>query len=162
MPRTLLSVLHLQQRTEADCLPVCAQMVLNYLNLTVSYEKLVTLLETKGFGTPFRNIKRVEQLGVSVQIEHLSLTEINSYVAKGLPVIACVHTADLSYWSQTVDHVVVVVGLDEREIYLNDPSLSYGPHSVPDAEFELAQLNYDHLCAIIRNYEHQQPSQELA
>ena len=59
MPKTLLSVLHLQQQTEADCLPVCAQMVLNYLNLAAPYGKLVSLLDTKKFGTPFRNIKRV-------------------------------------------------------------------------------------------------------
>ncbi len=149
MPKTLLSVLHIQQQTESDCLPVCAQMVLNYLNLAISYRRLVNLLDTKRFGTPFRNIKRVEQLGVSVQIEHLSLTEISSYLATGLPVIACVHTADLNYWSQAVDHVVVVVGIDDKAIYLNDPSLSYGPHLVPGIEFELAQLNYDNLCAII-------------
>lgn len=124
-------------------------MVLNYLNAIVSYETLVNLLDTKSFGTPFGNVKRLESPGVSVQIEHLSLTEIGVYLAKGLPVIACVHTADLSYWSQVVDHVVVVVGSDDAHVYVNDPSLDYGPHVVPTTEFELAQLNYDNLCAII-------------
>lgn len=83
MPKTWLTVSHLRQQTESDCLPVCTQ------------------------------------------------------------------TADLSYWSQVVDHVVVVVGSDDAHVYVNDPSLDYGPHSVPTIEFELAQLNYDNLCTII-------------
>jgi hypothetical protein len=66
-------------------------------------------------------------------------------------VIACAHTADLSYWSQAVDHIVVVVGIDDEQIYLYDPSLSDGSQPVAKVEFELAQLNYDRLCAIIQS-----------
>ncbi len=150
MPKILLSVLHLQQQTESDCLAVCTQMVMNYLDVVSSYEKLISLLDTKWFGTPFRNIKRAEQYGLSVQIEPLSLNEINSHLVNGFPVVTCVHTADLSYWSQAVDHVVVVVGLGDTHVYLNDPSLNHGPHPVPVKEFELAQLNYDNLCAVIK------------
>lgn len=142
-------VSHYRQQSEVDCLPVCAQMVLAYLGLNVSYKKLVRLLDTKSFGTPFRNIKRLEQLNLSVQIEHLALTEMSAYVSQGVPVIACVHTADLSYWSQAVDHVVVVVGVDEQSVHLHDPTLADGPYTLPRPEFELAQLNYDHLCAIV-------------
>ena len=36
---TLLSVSHLQQRSQADCLPVCAQMVLTYLGHPHSSEQ---------------------------------------------------------------------------------------------------------------------------
>jgi ABC-type bacteriocin/lantibiotic exporter with double-glycine peptidase domain len=150
MPKILLTVSHLQQQTETDCLPVCAQMVLTELGFTVSYRQLINLLDTKSFETPFRNIKHLEQLGVSVTIDHLSLAEIEPNLLTGIPVVACVHTADLGYWSQPVDHVVVVVGLDEKQVYVNDPSLSTGQQPVPRAEFELAQLHYDNLCAIIQ------------
>ena len=149
MPRNLPSVLHIKQKTEADCLPVCVQMILDYLDIKLSYRKLIDLLGTKWYGTPFENIKRIEQFGVTVEIERLALSEIESYILNNLPIITCVHTADLSYWSQAADHVVVVVGLDETLVYLNDPSLEHGQHPVPRVEFELAQLNYDHLCAII-------------
>jgi ABC-type bacteriocin/lantibiotic exporter with double-glycine peptidase domain len=145
----LLSVLHLQQQTESDCLPICVQMVLTYLGFDVSYTQLVKLLGTKQFGTSFWNIKRLEQLGATVTIDHLASTEIGSNLAVGLPVIACLNTADLSYWSQAVDHVVVVVGIDEQQVYVNDPSLKRGSYAVPIAEFELAQLQYDNLCAVI-------------
>jgi len=57
MPKNLLSVSHLQQRTQADCLPVCVQMVTNYLGMVLSYSELVTHLETKWFGTPFPHIR---------------------------------------------------------------------------------------------------------
>jgi ABC-type bacteriocin/lantibiotic exporter with double-glycine peptidase domain len=151
--KPLLSVSHLQQQTESDCLPVCAQMVLVYLGFDVSYIQLLKLLGTKQFGTSFWNIKRLEQLGATVTIDHLASTEIGSNLALDLPVIACLNTADLSYWSQAVDHVVVVVGIDQEQVYVNDPSLSRGQHAVPRAEFELAQLQYDNLCAVIRSSE---------
>jgi len=150
MPKILLNVSHLQQQTEADCLPVCAQMVMTEPGFTVFYNQLITLLDTKSFGTPFRNIKRLEQLGAAVTIDHLSLAEIETTLLSGLPVVTCVHTADLGYWSQALDHVVVVVGLDEKQVYVNDPSLSTGQQPVPRAEFELAQLHYDNLCAVIQ------------
>ena len=149
----MLSVSHLQQQTESDCLPVCAQMVLAYLGFDVSYAQLIKLLGTQRFGTSFWNIKRLEQLGATVTIDHLALAEIGSNLTLGLPVIACLNTADLSYWSQAVDHVVVVVGIDEQQVYVNDPSLSHGQYPVPRAEFELAQLQYDNLCAVIRRTE---------
>jgi hypothetical protein len=98
---------------------------LDYLGLSIAYKQLIRLLETKSFGTPFRNIKRLEQFNLSVQIEHLALTEMSDYLAQGLPVIACVHTADLSYWSQTVDHVVVVVEVDAQHVSVHDPVHRY-------------------------------------
>jgi hypothetical protein len=123
-------------------------MVLDYLGYETPYDRLVTLLGTDWFGTPFRHLNRLKQLDVSVYIEHLSLEEIAEYLEQDLPVIACVHTADLSYWAYTTEHVVVIVGMDESQVYVNDPSLAQGNHPVPIVEFELAQLNFDHLCAM--------------
>ena len=125
-------------------------MVANYLGMTLSYSELVTRLGTKWFGTPFRRIQALEDIGLKVLIEHLGLEEITDYLQKGLPVIACVHTADFSYWVHAVDHVVVVVGTDQDSVYLNDPSLDHGPISIPRVEFELAQLGFDHLCAVLQ------------
>jgi ABC-type bacteriocin/lantibiotic exporter with double-glycine peptidase domain len=146
---TLLSVLHLQQRSQADCLPVCAQMVLTHLGHAHSYEQLVDLLGTRWFGTPFRRLKRLEQFGLSVTLSELSLVDIESHLKNDTPVIAYVHTADLSYWAKTVDHVVVVVGADNEKVYLNDPSYGQAPQVISRTEFELAQLRYDNLCAVI-------------
>ncbi len=149
MPTNWLPVSHLQQRSLADCLPVCVQMVLAYLGYPHSYEPLFELLGTRWFGTPFRRIERLERLGLSVTIGELSLGKIGAYLESGLPIIAYVHTADFSYWNQAADHVVVVVGMDVGHVYVNDPYQAQSPQAIPRAEFELAQLRYDNLCAVI-------------
>jgi len=125
-------------------------MVLTYLEIDISYQKLLNLLETRWFGTPFQNLERLEQLGVRVSIEHLGIDGILPHLTVGVPVIAGVHTAALGYWELAVDHVVVVIGADEAYIYVHDPSLEQGALPVPLAAFGLAQLEFDNLCAIIR------------
>lgn len=150
MPKTLLPVSPLLQRTEADCLPICVQMVLAYLGRAMPYERLVELLGTRWFGTPAGHIERLEQLGIAVTVADLSLPAIHQYLDAGLPVIAFVSTADLPYWSEDTDHAVVVVGLDDEAVYVNDPFFPHSPQAVPRPAFELAQLRFDHRCAVLR------------
>ena len=149
MQNNLLSVSHLQQRGQADCMPVCAQMVTDYLGKKLPYRRLTRLLGTRGFGTPFRNITRLDTIGVAVALDHLSLIDMRAYLTSGIPIIASVNTADLTYWSQAVDHVVVVIGLDDSNVYVNDPAFTTGGQPVPSPEFELAQLRFDLLCAVL-------------
>ena len=149
MPKILLPVLHRQQRAEADCLPICTQMVLDYWGIVVSYTRLRKVLGTRQFGTPFRAIQQIEQFGVAVEIAHLSLAEIAPHLRAGRPVIAGVHTAQLGYWSEAVDHVVVMIGIDEEQVYVHDPSLAHGEQGIPRMEFDLAQIDFDNLCAVV-------------
>lgn len=67
--------------------------------------------------------KELEKDNFTVTIGHMNLAEIRRYLTAQLPLLAGVHTADLSYWSQAVDHVVVVIGVDDIFVYVNDPSL---------------------------------------
>ncbi|MEM7126045.1 MAG: C39 family peptidase [Chloroflexota bacterium] len=149
MPNNLLSVSHLQQRNQSDCLPICTQMVAGYLGKNLSYRRLTRLLGTRRFGTPFRNISRLDSVGLSVAIEHLPASEMPPYLSSGIPIIASVDTSPLKYWSQSVDHVIVVIGLDDTHIYANDPAFADGGYPIPLTQFELAQLRFDLLCAIL-------------
>jgi ABC-type bacteriocin/lantibiotic exporter with double-glycine peptidase domain len=149
MPKTLLAVSHLRQQAESDCLPVCAQMVLSYLGRSESYEHLARLLGTRWFGTPSENILRLEQLDVQVTLRELSLAEIEAALIFQQPVIAFVSTADLPYWSTASDHVVVIVGIDEQFVYVNDPFFAEAPQRVPRPSFELAQQRFDYRCALL-------------
>lgn len=149
MPKNLLSISHLQQHNQSDCLPVAIQMVTNHLGLAISYAELTKLLGTQWFGTPFRHIERLKFYSLHVSIGYLGLSEIGNYLEKGIPVISCLHTADLSYWTKASDHVVVVVGIDDIFVYVNDPVLATGHQPIPHAEFELAQLEFDNLCAVL-------------
>lgn len=149
MPKTLLAVSHLRQQVESDCLPVCAQMVLAYLGRSESYERLIQLLGTRWFGTPSENILRLEQLNIHVTWRELSLTEIEAALRRNQPVIAFVDTADLPYWSTASDHVVVVVGIDEQFVYVNDPYFVEAPQTLPRPAFELSQQRFDYRCALL-------------
>lgn len=146
----MLAVSHLQQRSQADCLPTCAQMALTYLGLKPSYPALLKLLETRSFGTPFRNLQRLQQLDVQVTCQACSGDEFPTFLNAGWPLIASVNTADFGYWSTAVDHAVLVVGADQQAIYVHDPSMRSGPTPIALTEFALAQLKFDHLCAIIQ------------
>jgi ABC-type bacteriocin/lantibiotic exporter with double-glycine peptidase domain len=54
----LLSVPHVQQRSESDCLAACVDMVLKYLDAPTNYQRLLrTLRIDEQAGTPFPNIQ---------------------------------------------------------------------------------------------------------
>ncbi len=63
----LLSVPHQQQRREADCLAACAVMALEAVGRKINYARVARLLRVETHGTPFRNLRLLEQLGVTVQ-----------------------------------------------------------------------------------------------
>lgn len=149
MPRLWRSVSHQSQRSQADCLPTAVQMVTSYMGLSVSYDTLHSMLGTQWYGTPFRHLERLADLGLTVVIDHLAVRDMVAYLEQNVPIIAGVHTASLPYWEQAVDHVVVVGGVEAKNVYLHDPSLRQGPKRVGRAAFELAQLDFDNLCAVI-------------
>ena len=146
-----LPVSHLQQRQQADCLVACTAMVLRYLEIPFRYERLAQVLETQLHGTVFSKLQNLRSLHVSLQIQEGDLQLVTDVLATGLPIIVAVNTGELrSYWQSTVAHAVVVVGIDEEFAYINDPALDDGPQVVALAEFDLAWLEMDNLCCVIR------------
>ncbi len=150
MPKILLSVSHLTQRTQSDCLVTCVQMVTEYLQHPLPYVEIFNLLGTRWYGTPFRHVERLAQAGFTVSLVNFDLTEIQKSLLQGHPVLVGVNTADLSYWTQAVDHVVVVVGMDDDAFYINDPASSDGQQRISLDELALAQLAFDNLGAVIK------------
>jgi ABC-type bacteriocin/lantibiotic exporter with double-glycine peptidase domain len=125
-------------------------MVLDYLHIPISSNKLMQLLKIDTIGTPFRNLGSLQSLGLSILIEEGSLQSLKAYLELGLPLIVAVDTDQLSYWDEATDHAVVVAGIENEVIYLNDPNLSTAPQIVSLAEFELAWLEKDYLSAVIQ------------
>lgn len=146
----LLPVLHRRQKQQADCLAACAAMVLDYLHVPIPYERLVRLLQVDAIGTPFRNLRQLQQLGLSIHIGAGSVQSLRDRLEEGLPSIVAVDTAQLSYWDEATDHAIVVVGMDEQQVYVNDPDGADAPQSISLAAFELAWLEKDYLCAVVR------------
>ena len=149
MPNTLLPVPHHLQRSDGDCLAACAAMVLDYLDVSVSYDRLLTLLGVQPYGTPGSRLNNLTDLGVRVHYAQSSLDEILNHLEHGQPCIALVRTDQLPYWTYATDHTVVVIGYDEQEVYINDPFFEQAPQHVSRADFELAWLEFDFRCAVI-------------
>jgi len=65
----LLSISHLRQSQESDCLAACAQIVLQYLQIPILYARLLRILETEQAGSYFSKLKKLETaLGLSVEL----------------------------------------------------------------------------------------------
>ncbi|MFZ4660092.1 MAG: cysteine peptidase family C39 domain-containing protein [Caldilineaceae bacterium] len=148
----LLGLKHRQQ-TQSDCLAVCASIVLDYLGIPCEYKRLLRILGTTSDGTPFSNLKRLAStldLSVSYDKNRETLTIFEDHLSIGLPIIVAVQTWPLPYWQQlNSDHAVVVVGLDQEEIFLYDPYFAAAPQVVDLDSFLTAWSERDFEYAVI-------------
>lgn len=151
-----LNLTHHPQRQGADCLAACAWMALDYAGVHVRYERLLQLLKVRqGSGASLHNLVLLENhfnsLSVVIAREYddpMGLLETS--LVNNNPVIASVNTVDLPYWGdETVDHAVIVVGIDESVISIFDPWFRIAPQTVSRIEFESAWLRHTFLYAII-------------
>lgn len=145
-----LPVPHHKQRQAADCLAACATMVLAYHHRAVTYARLLSLLGISPIGAPRRNILHLTALGLDVDYYEATLPLLAQELHRGYPVIAFVDTAELPYWHIASNHAIVVVGLTQDEVHANDPAFDTAPYTIPHGDFELAWLNCDNACAVIK------------
>src|SRR6476659_2765227 len=126
----LSGISHRRQQRETACLVACVAMVLEYLAGPVNYARLRRLLGTSDAGTPFHHVDRLREQGFFVERGQGTIETLGSHLTTGLPVIVAVRTDDLPYWlersdiadeEKATDHAVVVVGLDEENVYVHDP-----------------------------------------
>jgi len=149
MPKCLLPVSHQKQRRRADCLAACAAMVLGYIGRSCPYNRLLSLLDVKPIGVPASNILRLARLGVSVIHKAGSLDELELQIAQGRPCIVFLDTGELPYWSAATFHAVVVVGMDDEYVYVNDPAFDQAPQPITWGDFDLAWIEQGCYYAII-------------
>jgi ABC-type bacteriocin/lantibiotic exporter with double-glycine peptidase domain len=147
-----LNVAHSRQETETGCLAACAQMVLNYLGIQRSQDELARQMRsTPHVGTVGRNILNLQSSELRVVYTQSTLEHLRAWLAQEVPVIALVQTAELPYWDKVeARHAVVVVGLDEDNVYLLDPARDPGVVTVSRGDFVLAWEEWmDGRCAVI-------------
>ncbi len=150
MPPVLLAVPHIQQHWPGECLAACADMILTYLGFSIPYERLLKLLRVEqGSGTPAFNIRALEQLGIKVIYKQGTLAELYSHLSHNRPCIVLLKTDELPYWEEATDHAVVMTGLDDDYVYLNDPEFPDAPLQVSHGDFDLAWLNRDEFYAVL-------------
>lgn len=146
----LLPVIHVQQHNEGDCLAACVDMVLKYLAAPRAYPRLLRALHIdKRVGAPFPNIQRLEKLGITVVFRQGSLVQLYKFLQNGWPVIIPVKTGQLPYWQEDTDHAIVVVGMDEQSVYINDPAFVTAPIPVSHGNLDLAWLERNEYYAVL-------------
>ncbi len=151
MPKVLLNVPHRRQERRADCLPACTAMVLDYLGRSIPHRRLLSLLGTRDFGTPAENIIKLEDVGIGIKVDlvHTDVGGLRGHLEADRPVIVFVDTGDLPYWSEATDHALVVVGVEDDALYVNDPYFDQTPKYISRIHFELAWLRFDNFSAVI-------------
>ena len=152
MPANSLAVPHLEQSGEGDCLPACAAMILAYLQEPVDVTRIARLLGTQEFGSIASRIQKLAEWNYEVVYQSGSLARLRDLIAADVPPIAFVWTGDLPYWAINTPHAVVVIGLDNDNVYVNDPAVSISPQSISVGDFLLAWAEFDNRYATITRH----------
>ena len=111
------------------CGPASLKMVFDYYGIDKTEEEIAKMAgTTEDLGTDEEDIKKAaESLGFKVEIKNeSSFEEIQDYLNKKIPVIVNWFTRGRIDYddSQVPDgHYSVVVGLDDKFIYLQDPEI---------------------------------------
>ena len=89
-------------------------------------------------------------LGFDVAFVTTDIAGLAAYLTSGLPPIALLYTASLPYWSESCDHVAVVVGVDDSWVYLNDPYFDSASQQVSHSDFLGAWASNVCTAAVVR------------
>lgn len=146
-----LSVPHRRQQSEAGCLLACIEMVLAYWGRYCTQAALARLLGCDPYiGTPASRVLRLRSPTLEVSYFRVSLQEVQLWLEQQIPVIALVDTAELPYWSRRCAHAVVVVGIGDTGVWVNDPAFDQAPLYVQRTDFALACDAMDNYVATLR------------
>ena len=85
---------------------------------------------------------------MSVAFGQISEARLRAYLLERIPVIAFVQAGELSYWKHDSFHAVVVTGLVDDVVAINDPAFRE-PQTVSLDELMLAWSEFDYTYAII-------------
>lgn len=130
MDKIILDVKPFQETLHGGyCGPATLKILLSYYGLEKSEEELAQLCGIdKHLGIDDQAIKKVaEQLGFKVEIKNFAdYSDMQSWLKKGVPVIVNWFTRGRSDYGDSVvadGHYSVVMGLDDENIYLQDPEI---------------------------------------
>ena len=150
MPSFLLNVPLLTQRSRSDCLPICVEMALIYYGRQVDSRWLRQVLQATAIGTPGFKVLNLAAHGYHVTYAPATDERVLlQSLAEGTPPIALVRTDNLSYWQVDTAHALVVTGMDDESVIVNDPAFPI-QQRIPRTEFMLAWSDFDYLYALIR------------
>ncbi len=128
-------------------------MVLAYQAIRVEEVVVCDLLRTDEAGTSLADLDTLLKQGFphcQVRVEASSLDSLRQSLRDGIPPIAIVNTAPLrSYWQRACVHALVVIGIEEQIVFVNDPFFDDAPKRIPVTEFLAAWGVYGQFTIIL-------------
>lgn len=133
-------------------------MALTYLGQRARYERLRGQLDTSTAGTFFFNLDRLRSFWFVVKRNQGNLAALHQHLEAGHPIIVPVDTEVLPYWltrdditeeERITQHALVVVGIDHKFVYVNDPDFVEAPQIVEIGWFMDAWRHHDYWYAVI-------------
>lgn len=135
----ILAVPHRRQLIDGYWLPACVQMILAYWKIELSQEKIARRLKTiPKAGTPGSHLRFLASANLEVLYQSGDMNDLRFALDQGTPAITLVNTSQLRYWNEATAHAVVVIGIDESSVIVNDPGIVEAAIAVPIGDFELA------------------------
>lgn len=142
-PALLDRVADVRQTTDYTCGPAALQAVLAYYAIDVDEMTLARAARTDpAVGAALEALARVARsYGLVAEIrERLTIEDLRREVEAGRPVIVLNQswrTDPAVEWGDAWDdgHYLVVIGTDDRYVYVEDPSLIGARGAIPTAEF---------------------------
>jgi hypothetical protein len=128
-------------------------MVLACQGVHVEEEAVCDLLQTDEAGTSLADLDTLLAQSFPqcrVRVESSSLDSLRQSLQEGIPPIVIVNTASLqSYWQRECVHALLVVGIEEQIVFVNDPFFDDAPKQIPVAEFLAAWGVYGQFTIVI-------------
>ena len=147
----ILTVPHYQQLADGYCLPACVQMVLAYWGINREQTDLAKELKmVPQAGTPGSRLKLLSSPDLDVVYQSGNLSDLNDALSAGIPPIVLVFTGELPYWKKAAAHAVVLLGIVEDSVILNDPGIVRAESRVPVGDFHLAWDEMANLYSLLK------------
>lgn len=145
-----MNVPHFQQERDYSCLPACVRMVLAFYGEQHSEEELRRILKTRVTGTSPANLMlNLPGIGYSARVFDSSYAFLQSCISDDMPCIVHLWTPSLPHWHDAAIHAVVVTGIEDDVVLINDPVLSTPATPVLVEDFLEAWTATDHTLVLV-------------
>jgi uncharacterized protein len=141
----LLNVPYVIQPSNYTSGPTSLQAVLAYYGSNTNLDKLINMTNsTPENGTLPKNIAQTaSNLGFNANIkQNMSLVDLQQYIIQGTPVIVDAqawkdNATNTQNWTddQNNSHYMVVIGIDNENVYFEDPAVIGSRGYIPNQEF---------------------------
>lgn len=128
-----------RQELKFSCGASALRSVLHYFGINKTEEEIRQKAKTDENGTTTQNIIKVaKQFGLKTKAQYnMKEQELKDWIDKKIPVIICFQAWGYKkyYKNKESGHYAVVIGYDEENIYLQDPSIEDARGYLPWDEF---------------------------